>query len=164
VPIAEISLAADVRSAGAARRFLAAVLSGWAATAHGDDAVLLLSELVANAALHAGTEIGVRIELKPDCVRLSVTDGSPREPVLRRYSDEATTGRGLNLVSLLARQWGVDPNPDGGKTVWAEVGLDEVERPVGETTPDLRLIQGGGQGAPVSEYHRDETTTQLRGA
>lgn len=162
--MAEISLAADVRSAGEARRFLVATLNGWSATEYRDDAVLLLSELVANAALHAKTEIGVRIELEPDCLRLSVTDGSAGVPTPRHYSDQATTGRGLTLVITLARRWGVDPNPGGGKTVWAEVGGDRAVRPAEESSRDLRLIRGGALPAPQRAFCQGDTTNLLRGA
>jgi hypothetical protein len=55
-------------------------------------------------------------------LRLAVTDGSPRQPVVRHYSDQSTTGRGLALVTALATRWGIDPHSDGSKTVWAELG------------------------------------------
>jgi len=164
VPIAQIWLAADVRSAGEARRFVASTLSDWMAPAYRDVAVLVVSELVANAALHARTEIGVRVELKPDCLRLSVSDGSPRVPVVRHYSEQSTTGRGLTLVTVLARDWGVDPNPDGGKTVWAEVDADRERHSGRETSPDLRLIHGVGQAAPMHCFGQGDTTNLLRSA
>lgn len=162
--IAEISLAASVGSAGVARRFLAVTLSGWRVVAYREDAILLLSELVANSALHAKTEIGVRIELKPDCLRLSVTDGSPREPVLRHYSDQSTTGRGLTLVTALARRWGVDPNPGGGKTVWAEVGVEGFRRASTETSPELRILRGGTPASPRRACFQGEAMDFRRGA
>jgi anti-sigma regulatory factor (Ser/Thr protein kinase) len=167
VPVAQIWLTADVRSAGDARRFVASTLDGWTATAYQDVAVLVVSELVANAALHAKTEIGVRIELKPDCLRLSVSDGSARLPVMRHYSEQATTGRGLTLVTVLARDWGVESHPDGGKTVWAEVESEQVEQerpPERETSPDLRLIHGGSQAAPMRCVGQGDTTNLRRGA
>lgn len=166
VPTAEISLGADARSAGAARRFLVTTLSSWKTPRYGEDAVLLLSELVANAALHARTQIGVRIELKPDCLRLSVTDGSPQQPMVRHYSDEATTGRGLAMVSALALRWGVDANPDGTKTVWAEVGADPARRQVVDTPVDLRRVGDSDSGPTPSGRPggEGETTTVLLAA
>jgi anti-sigma regulatory factor (Ser/Thr protein kinase) len=124
VPAAEVLLLGEARSAGEARRFLAATLSGWNAPEYGDIAPLLLSELVSNAALHARTNMSVRIELNDGCLRMEVTDLSPRQPVVRHYSTEATTGRGLGLVDALAQRWGVRAQPGGGKTVWAEMVPD----------------------------------------
>jgi serine phosphatase RsbU (regulator of sigma subunit) len=40
------------------------------------------------------------------------------------------TGRGLSLVAALSRSWGVEPSPDGGKVVWAdllEAGHDRAD-------------------------------------
>ena len=169
VPAAVLSLGADPRSAGAARRFLAATLTTWKSTFYGDEAVLLLSELVANAALHARTQIGVRIELMPECLRLAVTDGSPQQPLMRHYSDEATTGRGLALVSALARRWGVEPNPDGTKTVWAEVVADPGRRKSQDSAADFGVPGAHGDPAgPDASSHRDEiggeATSLLRAA
>lgn len=127
MPTAELTLGADARSAGQARKFLVSTLQAWGTTAYGDDPQLILSELVTNAALHARTRIVVRIDLNSDCLRLAVTDLSPRQPTMRHYSDESTTGRGLLLVDGLARRWGVEARPEG-KTVWAELRADGVKR------------------------------------
>jgi anti-sigma regulatory factor (Ser/Thr protein kinase) len=121
VPAAELALPGEARSAGLARRFLMSTLTGWDNVPDVNDAALLLSELVTNAALHAKTDIVVRVELNADYLRLSVTDGSPRQPVVRHYSDQSTTGRGLALVSAMALRWGINANPDGSKTVWADL-------------------------------------------
>jgi anti-sigma regulatory factor (Ser/Thr protein kinase) len=128
VSVAELSVASDARSPGTARRFLAATLGEWGCPEYGDDAALLLTELVTNAALHAKTDIVIRVELGNDHLRVAVTDSSPRQPVVRHYSEQSTTGRGLALVSAVARRWGIEPNPDGTKTVWAEVGSGSAQR------------------------------------
>lgn len=158
VPAAEMQLLGEARSAGAARRFLATTLSDWNASSYDDAALLLVSELVANAALHARTEVSVRIELMDSCLRLEVTDLSPRQPVVRRYSAEATTGRGLGLVEALAERWGIVPHASGGKTVWVE--LAQSARPRSRHTeaevdlslfPDLEDEQfGDSAGGPVA--------------
>lgn len=158
VPTAEVWLGADTKSAGAARRFLIDTLASWGALSYGDDAVLLLSELVANAALHARTRMAVRVELRPESLLVSVTDSSPVQPSLRHYSKEATTGRGLALVDRLAHRWGVDPNADGSKTVWAELGADPARlrgdggvvdgrQGPGTRTPQTRTRPGGAPKA-----------------
>ena len=117
---AELLLAGEARDASTARRFLQSTLTSWDAEAHEEAAVLLLSELVANAALHARTAVTVRLELEGRTLRLEVTDGSTRQPAVRHYGPRATTGRGLGLVVALAQRWGVQPG-ETGKTVWAEL-------------------------------------------
>ena len=120
---AEVLLTGEARDAVTARRFVRDTLSEWGASAHSDSAVLLVSELVANAALHAKTEVAVRLQLQPRTLRLEVSDGSPRLPLLRKYGAHSTTGRGLAMVVALAQRWGVQA-VDGGKAVWVE--LDNV--------------------------------------
>ncbi len=160
-------MAADARSPREARRFLTSTLGTWGDEAYGDDALLLLSELVTNAALHAKTEIVVRVALTPLCLRLEVTDGSPRQPVVRHYSDQSTTGRGLGLINSLARRWGISPHPDGSKTVWAELTSDFAQRSPRGTTVDLAAFPTLGEEGPGSAQKPgspEETTTSLRAA
>lgn len=90
-----------------------------------DVATLLVSEVVTNSLLHAGTEIHLSCQPSGVGVRVEVFDGSPLVPTVRHYDPEASTGRGLALVSALAASWGVDCE-DGGKTLWFELGNDEV--------------------------------------
>jgi anti-sigma regulatory factor (Ser/Thr protein kinase) len=53
---------------------------------------LVLSELVTNAALHARTQIDVRVILDRHGLSLDVADGSTRTPIARHHCDQATTG------------------------------------------------------------------------
>lgn len=89
---------------------------------------LLVSELVTNAVLHARSGVVVRIEVLSDAVRVEVGDGSARKPRLSPNSAEAATGRGLRLVDMLSRGWGVEHDARG-KTVWFEVGAGSAPRP-----------------------------------
>ncbi|HEY2429970.1 MAG TPA: SpoIIE family protein phosphatase [Acidimicrobiales bacterium] len=89
----------------------------------GDDAVLVVSELVTNALLHAGGCDGVTVIPLADGVRLEVADSRPVPPVLglaSLSSLDAMTGRGLRLVSSVAARWGAEARGPG-KVVWAEV-------------------------------------------
>jgi len=164
VTVAELSLGADARSPGVARRFLFTTLDSWGKAEYGDDGALLLSELVTNAALHAKTQIVVRIELRAQSLRLAVSDNSPRQPALRHYSEQSTTGRGLALVSALARDWGVKAGGDGSKTVWAELGARRSARHPAETTVDLRAFPDLEDSAPGSSDGRPEASACLRAA
>lgn len=88
-----------------------------------DSALLAVSEIATNAVVHAGTQISVEVSVSATGVRVAVTDGSPRTPRRRRYSDLAGTGRGLRLLTELTTRWGTDLRADGraGKTVWFEI-------------------------------------------
>ena len=122
---------APIRTApAAARAFVRDLLGYWQLALPDntlvDRAVLLVGELVTNAVVHARTELGLRVELRGDLLHLAVRDGSPRR--LRLVTDpvpdpEAEGGRGLWLVEQLARAWGVNRHPDGGKVVWCTLTL-----------------------------------------
>src|SRR5262249_3231552 len=85
-----------------------------------DSVRLLVSEVVANAVVHAGSDVRVAVQLRPDAVRVAVTDNDPTAPEPREAAPTDESGRGLNLVEVLSSAWGVDRVP-GGKHVWFEV-------------------------------------------
>lgn len=118
---ARLALRPVPASAALARLFVERTLAEWGCDAFLDASRLLVSELVTNAVLHARTDLELVVRLAPHGVRVEVSDGSPSAPVLRRYEDEAMTGRGLALVEELATRWGVDDRPQGGKAVWFEL-------------------------------------------
>jgi anti-sigma regulatory factor (Ser/Thr protein kinase) len=118
---ASTSLPPEPSSARACRRFLTAALAQWGADQFADDAVLLLSELVTNAVLHARTDIEVIVRLDGNVLRVEVTDGNPQLPNVRHYSVLSGTGRGLALVAGTARDWAAERLPAGGKKVWFEL-------------------------------------------
>ncbi|WP_406861933.1 ATP-binding protein [Streptomyces sp. HUAS MG47] len=97
-----------------------------------DDAVLILSELLSNACRH-GRPLG-RAEIGDGDVRaawrldgaggltVEVTDGGgPTRPVPATPSVTARGGRGLNIISALAQDWGVRDSATGEVTVWVLV-------------------------------------------
>jgi anti-sigma regulatory factor (Ser/Thr protein kinase) len=115
-----VVLPGQASSVPTARHFVESILTAWGRTDSAWTGALLVSELAANAALHARTEFSVRVKDLGARVRIEVSDASPRIPRQRSYGVEATTGRGLQLVAQLAHEWGVTPQPDG-KTVWCEL-------------------------------------------
>lgn len=134
------------------------------------DAALVITELVTNAVLHAGgcTAFHVRPTADGAGVRVEVLDGSAIPPVFGRHSEEALTGRGIRLVSSISAQWGVEPLPDGGKLVWAEV---TGESPAAETMQEADLLAMWGEDlsppAGDDRYHvelGDVPTDLLLGA
>jgi len=116
----------DAQTPRAARRFVSEALTAW-----GDDegdltdtVTLLVSELVTNAVVHAGSDVEVMVRLTATAARVEVTDASTNGVAPRQATAEEDSGRGLALVGNLARRWGVRAAPGGGKTVWFE-----IERP-----------------------------------
>ena len=117
----ESLLPAEPASAGRARRFVVDTLQRLQYDTMTDVAELLVSELVTNALLHAGSEVRVRVEADGSRIRVEVQDGSPVNVRKRAVSPESTTGRGLALVDALATRWGSDAVTDRGKAVWFEL-------------------------------------------
>jgi two-component sensor histidine kinase len=89
-----------------------------------ETAALLVTELVSNAVLHAGTDIVVVIDRRSDRVVVRVCDDSDARLVSRDHEPTAATGRGLWLVDQLATSWGVEQVPKG-KEVWCEIRFSE---------------------------------------
>jgi anti-sigma regulatory factor (Ser/Thr protein kinase)/anti-anti-sigma regulatory factor len=123
----ELRLAPIPTAPAAARAFVRDVCQYWQlalpeATVV-DRAVLLANELVTNAVAHAHTEIRLRLELRGDRLHIAVRDGSPGLLRLVAPDQEAEGGRGLWLIEQLARSWGVNRHPDGGKVVWCVLNL-----------------------------------------
>jgi anti-sigma regulatory factor (Ser/Thr protein kinase) len=106
----------------AARRFVAKALQEWGhPSALLSDAELVLSELVTNAVIHAGSPVSVSVRPANAGVHLRVHDASPAEPRLQSPEPMQSGGRGMHVVAALARRWGVESTTEG-KTVWAELG------------------------------------------
>lgn len=130
-------LAAEPVSARKARRLVLDALADWGLDSLADDASLLVSEIVTNSLLHAGSSIALRVLRADSGVRIEVHDGSSRLPSLRTYDGEAVTGRGLEIVGSTASNWGAAQSEDG-KIVWFELGTSpyaEAEAP-GTPGPD----------------------------
>jgi PAS domain S-box-containing protein len=122
------------RSVAVARAFVRDTLHGWGFADIVDDAVVLTSELVTNAVIHAGTAADVTCLRYETAVRVEVADHYPEREVplqsrgrqFRENDNEG--GRGLMLCAALASRWGVEYTPSG-KHVWFQ--LDLPERPAG---------------------------------
>jgi anti-sigma regulatory factor (Ser/Thr protein kinase) len=85
--------------------------------------LLLVSELVSNAVLHAdapaGAPIGLAIRLEPRRVRVVVSDAGSGFDGLARSPAGSEGGYGLYLVNKAAVRWGHDRR--GGARVWFEL-------------------------------------------
>ena len=109
-------------SVSIARGAVASLLAEWCAQEPMETAVLLTSEVVTNAILHAGSDVEMTVDADLTRVRVSVTDGSSTRPVVVPPSLDAIGGRGLYLLDSLATRWGVRGGRHG-KTVWFELGF-----------------------------------------
>jgi PAS domain S-box-containing protein len=122
------------RSVATARSFVRDTLQGWGFADIVDDAVVLTSELVTNAVVHAGTAADVLCLRSDDGVRIEVADRYPEREIplqttpVSMGSPDREGGRGLQLCAALAGRWGVEYTPTH-KQVWFQ--LDLPERPVG---------------------------------
>ena len=115
-------LPSDPSAVPAARRFASQQLMDFSGAPDVvEKARLLVTELTTNAVMHAHSPIRLTVEPLSDRVRIEVRDDDPRPlDAPNRPDPDATSGRGLWLVSALACAWGVNRN-DRGKTIWFEV-------------------------------------------
>ncbi|MDW4906101.1 ATP-binding SpoIIE family protein phosphatase [Streptomyces sp. ADMS] len=162
--VAHATLGGGPLAPGAARGLVRAALAEWVqlglpgaeSLSHRltDDAMAVVSELVTNAVVHAGTdvELACRLETQGEpqegegeegeeeegeggfgvAVVVEVSDHhpsrGPRDGGAELPYDIPEYGRGLRLVSVLSEAWGVTYRT-GTKTVWARL-------PAGGTTAD----------------------------
>ncbi|WP_431965400.1 SpoIIE family protein phosphatase [Actinacidiphila sp. bgisy160] len=121
------------RSVATARAFVRDTLQGWGFSEVVDDAVVLTSELVTNAVVHAGTAADVQCLRYESAVRIEVADRYPERDLplhdaKKQIHPDHEGGRGLLLCSALASRWGVEYTA-ANKHVWFR--LDLPQRPAG---------------------------------
>lgn len=141
---ARVSLPGTPLAASAARRFVRTALADWAALEVpaadrvtdrvADEAILLVSELVTNAVVHAGTAVEVSCALdvsdregEPPSLVVEVTDHHPTRVVRGDPPDpderpEYAGGHGLRLVAEIAESWGTTYRR-ATKSVWFQMAV-----------------------------------------
>ncbi|MCM3922481.1 SpoIIE family protein phosphatase [Frankia sp. AiPs1] len=189
-PTQAITLPPTPDSPRSARRFLLETLRGRLDDDLLDSALLLVTELVTNVVVHAGTAATVDVQQEGEGVRVGVADRHPVRIGMARvkkvdvprppsaFPEEADfgidglreDGRGLALVDALATSWGTEHRP-GGKTVWfrlssagvpAQDAADEVGTVIvpAQTRP-ARLIARDTARALTAEGEVNELLAQL---
>ncbi|MFG2646937.1 SpoIIE family protein phosphatase [Streptomyces sp. NPDC048436] len=144
--VVRTSLPGNSLAPAAARRFVRAALADWTELAVpaavgitdrlADDAVLLASELVTNAVVHAGTTVELMCRLdeaglgeSADSLVIEVSDHHPARSVRNEPAPQPPGtpeyGRGLRLVASLSESWGITYRT-GTKAVWARLPVDGV--------------------------------------
>ena len=101
---------------------MSSVLTSWGLPSFAvDDAVLVVSELVTNAVVHAREETVLELELAVGAqwLRVSLADGSAVRPLARTAARHDESGRGITIVAALSDRWGVEDH-QGGKRIWFE--------------------------------------------
>lgn len=106
-------------SPSTARRVVESVVRERGLDAILDEALLLVTELVTNAVVHAGTEIDVRLDVSDARLRVEVIDRTPGLLHVDSHlpSEQREGGRGLLLLDALAAEWGTR-HFGWGKSVW----------------------------------------------
>ncbi|MEE1812557.1 ATP-binding SpoIIE family protein phosphatase [Streptomyces sp. BE133] len=192
-PVARTSLPGNLLAPSAARRFVQAALTEWtglglpAAVGFSerlaDDAAVVVSELVTNAVVHAGTNVELLCRLEEAAedeaaaLVLEVSDHHPARavrsdrPEAGSATDAADTaegdaptgaeepaeyGRGLQLVGTLAERWGITYRT-GLKTVWARLPVDDWN-----PFPDPSAESGFQQGLRAAELLAPTARRALR--
>ncbi|MEU6528037.1 ATP-binding protein [Streptomyces sp. NPDC046928] len=103
---------------------------GWLPAASADrraaaeDVLLVVSELVTNACLHAEGPDDMLIAYDNKVIRVEVSDKGTGQPAPRTpHRAGRPGGHGMFIVQRLCLDWGVVRTPgQAGKTVWAELG------------------------------------------
>jgi serine phosphatase RsbU (regulator of sigma subunit) len=120
--VAEWRFPPEPAQVGRARAVVREQLHDWGLPRLADPAELMVSELVTNAVRHTRARpVEVRL-VRGDTLLCEVDDDDHELPVLRNAGPEAAAGRGLRVVSALAREWGTS-RTGAGKTVWFELTL-----------------------------------------
>lgn len=137
---AALRLVGAEQGCGRARDFVRRTLDDWALDHCSADALTVVTELLANAVLHAvsptsptsassadaplsrpETEIWLRLSLRrPAHLVCAVADPSDNPPVYPHAGDHLDEhGRGLHIIDALSEHWGWTRRQPAGKTVWA---------------------------------------------
>lgn len=136
--VARREFAPAPEAASDARAFVHETLRGWGVACPADDVVLLVSELVTNAVIHARSLVEVTVRAGHSMVEVIVVDRVPQQAVpqagpLRIDPSPAPDGGrggglGLALASAIASSWGVSYGKED-KAVWFRVESDSGKRP-----------------------------------
>jgi anti-sigma regulatory factor (Ser/Thr protein kinase) len=102
-----------------ARELIAEPMERWGLSEMLPVTELLVSELVTNALRYAKGKVGLRLVREAGVVCCEVHDNSPALPRVLQASHDDENGRGLQVVSQLARRWGAR-RTHAGKVVWCE--------------------------------------------
>jgi len=104
------------------------ILHEWGLRHLADDATLIVSELMTNAAdasvlLPDRPPIALRLLASEKTLVIEAWDHSPLDLEPREADADAECGRGLTVVAALSERWGSERTGHQRKVVWAELAL-----------------------------------------
>ena len=104
------------------------VLHEWGLRALAEDAALIVSELMTNAAdasvvLPERPPIALRLLASEKSLVIEVWDRSPLDLEPREADADAECGRGLTVVAAISDRWGCERTGHRRKVVWSELAL-----------------------------------------
>jgi serine phosphatase RsbU (regulator of sigma subunit)/anti-sigma regulatory factor (Ser/Thr protein kinase) len=148
----------DPAAVAAARHFVRDTLVSWGLSGKDSrviDAVLLASELVTNAIVHAGTRVQLTCRMNDATVEISVLDRHPArmipDPPSAADQVDRPSGRGLLLPAALSSSWGVTYAP-AAKVIWFRLGPDAGRGGHAPTAPAVAASLAAERlGADLSE-------------
>ncbi|MFJ8793417.1 SpoIIE family protein phosphatase [Streptomyces sp. NPDC102462] len=118
--VAEWRLGLAPAEVGRARAAVREQLHAWGLARLADSAELMVGELVTNAVRHShGRPVQLRL-VRGATLLCEVDDDDHTLPTLLNAGPDDEAGRGLRVVSTLAREWGTS-RTTAGKTVWFEL-------------------------------------------
>lgn len=156
--VARREFPAASETAAAAREFVHDTLLSWGVPDPFDDVILLVSELVTNAVIHARSGLEVTVRRGEGSTEVMVTDSAPERPVPQAGpltvdtspsdGEERVGGLGLALASAIASSWGVSYGRSD-KAVWFRIEDQPSEQPSLQS-PQVR--KGGSRPARPSAW------------
>ncbi len=126
--VSALELASLPTAAPCARLHAVNVLHEWGLRELADDAALIVSELMTNAAdasavLPEQPPIALRLLASERSLVIEAWDQSPLDLESREADAGAECGRGLTVVAALSDRWGCERTGYRRKVVWAELAL-----------------------------------------
>jgi anti-sigma regulatory factor (Ser/Thr protein kinase) len=137
--VLELALPAHATSPGEARAaFRVYAQANDLSTDLVDSGLLVISELVTNALLHAETPVLVWAEYDAGHLTLAAVDGSSTLPVLSPFPDgHREGGRGMAIVDELGATWGLIRTALG-KIIWVDLVAEAIPAVPGQRATSPR--------------------------
>ncbi|HEV2243800.1 MAG TPA: SpoIIE family protein phosphatase [Streptosporangiaceae bacterium] len=164
---AEAAFEPEPTAVADARRFVRKTLISWGLSGRDDlvaDAVLLASELVTNAIVHAGTPVQLTCRLDGATVEVSVLDRHPArvipDPPGAAAEVDRPSGRGLLLPAALSSSWGVTYAP-AAKVIWFRLGPDGADGHAASGPTVDEVLAAGHPDAGVRAPGADQAARDL---
>jgi hypothetical protein len=93
------------------------------------DASLLTGELMTNAVTHGSGFVKLWMCWDHGLLRVTVHVDDDELPIESQRAPTSSAGRGIRLVSNIARDWGFDKAETDGKAVWFELNARGARQP-----------------------------------